>query len=408
MTGVGSLPGGAKLVELIEKVTADAAAIDAVAQRWRQAGATTESSRQALTSTVNGVDGAWQGPASDAFVGYLSGFTDICDGTNRQLDAAACVLGEAADLLQTTRRILVNRCDALVSEAASAVAGMTDQDQINAVQAGLVDQVYSELVPMVDEADSRLAGLAGQLAEAPGNGFAGYPEPGTANFVPQPGQPTGWQIQPPETAPTSPQAATGSTPPASDGSTGGGPAGGGPAAGGPTGGGPAAGGGPVHGGSTYGGHHGGGSAHGAGGGGSSGGFGGYGPSGPPPPGSGPAPQGQVAEWIKEAIEILKAQGYPVDKMNPNDIWLIIQHESGGDPNAINNWDSNAARGTPSKGLMQTIDPTFNSHSLPGHNNIYNPVDNIIAGVRYAIDRYGSVSNVPGVVGVNSGSSYRGY
>ena len=46
-------------------------------------------------------------------------------------------------------------------------------------------------------------------------------------------------------------------------------------------------------------------------------------------------------------------------MNPNDIWMIIQHESGGNPNAINNWDSNAAAGMPSKGLMQTIDPTFN-------------------------------------------------
>jgi hypothetical protein len=213
------------------------------------------------------------------------------------------------------------------------------------------------------------------------------------------------------------QAATaGGTPPTSDAPTGGDPSaspgGGGPSSGGPTGGGPAgggpAGGGPAHGGGSAG--YGGGSSHapGGGGGGSAGGFGGYGSSGPPPSGSGPAPQGQVADWIREAIEILKAQGYPVDKMNPNDIWMIIQHESGGDPNAINNWDSNAARGTPSKGLMQTIDPTFNAHALPGHTNIYNPVDNIIAGVRYAIDRYGSVSNVPGVVGVNTGSGYRGY
>jgi SLT domain-containing protein len=95
-------------------------------------------------------------------------------------------------------------------------------------------------------------------------------------------------------------------------------------------------------------------------------------------------------------------------MNANDIWMIIKHESGGNPNAINNWDSNAAKGTPSKGLMQTIDPTFNRWKLAGHDNIYNPVDNIIAGVRYAIERYGSVSNVPGVVGTKTGSGYRGY
>jgi len=32
----------------------------------------------------------------------------------------------------------------------------------------------------------------------------------------------------------------------------------------------------------------------------------------------------------------------------------------------------------------------------------------LAGVRYAIDRYGSVSNVPGVIVVKTGSGYRGY
>ncbi|HUR07357.1 MAG TPA: transglycosylase SLT domain-containing protein, partial [Nonomuraea sp.] len=138
------------------------------------------------------------------------------------------------------------------------------------------------------------------------------------------------------------------------------------------------------------------------------GFGGYGPSGPPPAGGGPAPQGQVADWISQAVNVLKAQGYPVEKMNANDIWTIIRHESGGNPNAINNWDSNAAKGTPSKGLMQTIDPTFDRWKLPGHENIYDPVDNIIAGVRYAIERYGSVSNVPGVVGMKTGGAYRGY
>jgi hypothetical protein len=71
-------------------------------------------------------------------------------------------------------------------------------------------------------------------------------------------------------------------------------------------------------------------------------------------------------------------------------------------------NSNAAAGHPSKGLMQCIDSTFNSHALPGHGDIWNPVDNIIAGVRYSIDRYGSVSNVPGVVGVKRGGGYVGY
>jgi len=46
--------------------------------------------------------------------------------------------------------------------------------------------------------------------------------------------------------------------------------------------------------------------------------------------------------------------------------------------------------------------------LPGHGDIWNPVDNIIAGVRYSISRYGSVSNVPGVAGMRGGSGYVGY
>lgn len=124
--------------------------------------------------------------------------------------------------------------------------------------------------------------------------------------------------------------------------------------------------------------------------------------------TGPAPKGQVGDWINQATSILRQQGVPVDKMNPADIATIIQHESGGNPTATNGWDSNAAAGHPSIGLMQTIQPTFDSYKLAGHDNIRDPVDNIIAGVRYAIARYGSVSNVPGVKAVHNGGAYVGY
>jgi LysM repeat protein len=118
--------------------------------------------------------------------------------------------------------------------------------------------------------------------------------------------------------------------------------------------------------------------------------------------------GQVGSWIAQAQAVLKAHGIPLSKMNAKDIAIIIQHESSGNPKAINNWDSNAAAGHPSEGLMQTIGPTFNSYKLPGHGSILNPVDNIIAGVRYAISRYGSISNVPGVRDVHAGRAYVGY
>jgi LysM repeat protein len=123
---------------------------------------------------------------------------------------------------------------------------------------------------------------------------------------------------------------------------------------------------------------------------------------------GDVPPGQVGDWIKQAMDIMAANGVPMDKVNPQDIAKIIQHESSGNPNAINNWDSNAAKGTPSIGLMQTIQPTFDAYKLPGHDNIRDPVSNIIAGVRYAIERYGSTSNVPGIKGLSNGSGYVGY
>ena len=59
-------------------------------------------------------------------------------------------------------------------------------------------------------------------------------------------------------------------------------------------------------------------------------------------------------------------------------------------------------------LAETIGPTFAAHRLPGHADIHDPVDNIIAGVRYAIARYGSVSHVPGVEALARGHGYVGY
>lgn len=131
----------------------------------------------------------------------------------------------------------------------------------------------------------------------------------------------------------------------------------------------------------------------------------YGSSGAPPL---TRPSGEVADWIKQAIDIMRAHGINVSYADAPIIATIIQYESGGNPNAINLWDSNAAAGHPSKGLMQTIDPTFNSYALSGHTNIYNPVDNIIAGTRYALSRYGSLGNVPGIRGIANHTGYVGY
>lgn len=60
------------------------------------------------------------------------------------------------------------------------------------------------------------------------------------------------------------------------------------------------------------------------------------------------------------------------------IMNVIQHESGGNAHAINGWDSNAAAGHPSKGILQFIDSTFRTYAMPGHTNIWSPYDQLLA------------------------------
>lgn len=103
--------------------------------------------------------------------------------------------------------------------------------------------------------------------------------------------------------------------------------------------------------------------------------------------------GNVDQWVDQAVEILKSKGVPESKMDKAAIKKIIQRESGGNPKAVNNWDSNAKAGHPSKGILQTIDSTFNSYKVKGYDDIFNPVHNIMAAVKYMIDRYGSASAV---------------
>jgi hypothetical protein len=117
----------------------------------------------------------------------------------------------------------------------------------------------------------------------------------------------------------------------------------------------------------------------------------------------------VSLWTCEAFRVLAAHGESRHLLDPGAVAIIAQGESGGNPAAVNNWDSNAVAGTPSTGLMQTIAPTFQQYCLSGHcGSMLNPVDDIIAATRYADARYGGVASVPGVQAVRAGGSYVGY
>ncbi|MBU6536135.1 transglycosylase SLT domain-containing protein [Streptomyces sp. NPDC057245] len=96
-------------------------------------------------------------------------------------------------------------------------------------------------------------------------------------------------------------------------------------------------------------------------------------------------------WIRESLDVMAQHGIPGTYEG---IHRNIMRESSGNPLAINNWDINAVNGTPSKGLLQVIDPTFQAYHVEGTSwDPYDPVANITAACNYAADRYGSMDNV---------------
>ena len=102
------------------------------------------------------------------------------------------------------------------------------------------------------------------------------------------------------------------------------------------------------------------------------------------------PSAGVEQWratAKKALELTNQ----FTEANLNRLLMQMKSESGGNPNAINNWDINAKMGIPSKGLMQVIDPTFKAYAMKGFDkNIYDPMSNILAAIRYTLAQYGSL------------------
>ena len=114
--------------------------------------------------------------------------------------------------------------------------------------------------------------------------------------------------------------------------------------------------------------------------------------------------GGLDGWIAEALDHMGlSQDYAPG------LKQIILKESNGNPDAINNWDSNALSGNPSEGLMQVIPSTFKKYVHPDFagREVTDPVANITAGVRYMIDRYGEDTLSAGGRS-GSGGGYLGY
>jgi hypothetical protein len=100
----------------------------------------------------------------------------------------------------------------------------------------------------------------------------------------------------------------------------------------------------------------------------------------------------VEQWTPLAKVALARAGISQSQLPA--FMALMKAESGGNPKAINLWDSNAKIGQASQGLMQVIPSTFQAYrdqSLP--NNILDPLANMTAAAKYIKGRYRGI--VPG-------------
>jgi uncharacterized protein YukE len=346
------------------QVNGDPGAISDLANTLNSAAGKAEDSARTISRTAGEVSDAWHGPAAESFTGYMHHFGAAAGAVHSAMAKAAAAIDQASSAVDSAKHQLTAIASRILDRA-QELAPVQHNDQDPGAYTAAVQQAVSEgcaeAKPVVDQLASHLEQTASTVhACLASGGFVGMTAANSGTYLPAKGKPIQWNPIPHGLDPgTTPQSYSGGASP----------------------------GGASPGGASY---------PSSGGGGTSGAA----PTAPP--------SGNLAQWIEQARQVLIKAGVPASKINPDDINLIIQHESAGNPHSENDWDANAAAGHPSKGLMQTIDPTFNSYALPGHTNIWNPVDNIVAGVRYALSRYGTLDNVPGVAAVHGGGSYVGY
>jgi tape measure domain-containing protein len=123
----------------------------------------------------------------------------------------------------------------------------------------------------------------------------------------------------------------------------------------------------------------------------------------------PGGGGAVERWRPVVVEAYKLWNIPAADDFINGMLTLIKWESGGNPTAQNNWDSNAQKGIPSGGLCQVIQPTFLANHHPATSlNLFDPLANIASSIKYIAGRYGNVTNLPGYRSVQRGGGWIGY
>lgn len=135
----------------------------------------------------------------------------------------------------------------------------------------------------------------------------------------------------------------------------------------------------------------------------------------------------IHAYIEDALDLNGWTTDPGVRQQIHNLMIgVAHHESGGDPNAANGWDSNAIGpvqydGYPyqsSRGTWQTIPQTFATYHVEGtSNSIYDPQASAAAALAYMMDKYGmdpqtgagiqEFASARGI-DVNSGESGGGY
>ncbi|KRL99745.1 tape measure protein [Liquorilactobacillus satsumensis] len=97
----------------------------------------------------------------------------------------------------------------------------------------------------------------------------------------------------------------------------------------------------------------------------------------------------VQRWKDDVIRALRANNASTSADMVARILRQINTESGGNPNARQpGADPDGDGSGPALGLMQTKRATFIANAFPGHKDIFNGYDDLLAGIHYAIRTYG--------------------
>ena len=89
----------------------------------------------------------------------------------------------------------------------------------------------------------------------------------------------------------------------------------------------------------------------------------------------------VERWRPYIIKAFKTLGVEATATKVSKLLKQIQTESGGNPTVPQKvWDINMANGNPAQGLLQFIPSTFNRWAIPGHKQILNGYDQILAAI----------------------------